>query len=263
MKQYVVDAFTDQIFKGNPAAVCVLDKNIPDELMKKITAENNLSETAFVLKKEDRYLLRWFTPGGEIDLCGHATLATAFVILNFYDKGSNKVQFDTFSGILTVTKRLNLYEMDFPAYDLSPIEITPQITEALGATPKEAYLGRDLLCVFEDKKTIQKLVPIQEKVKALDGLLLHVTAPADDVDCVSRTFAPKCEVDEDPVCGSGHCHIAPYWSKKLNKREIVAFQASDRGGKLYCRVEGDRVYLAGSAALFSIADIFLPQCFSR
>ncbi|MCD8192026.1 MAG: PhzF family phenazine biosynthesis protein [Oscillospiraceae bacterium] len=255
MKQYIVDAFTDEIFHGNPAAVCILDKWVSEKLMTDITAENNLSETAFAVKTGGRYSLRWFTPGGEIDLCGHATLAAAFVITSFYEKGAAQVAFDTLSGTLTVTRKGELYEMDFPAYSLRPVPVTAELTEAIGAAPREAYMGRDLLCVFDDAEVVKSLNPNQQKLLALDGLLLHATAAGEDFDCVSRSFAPKCGVAEDPVCGSGHCHIAPYWASRLGKSELAAYQASRRGGALYCRVEGERVKLAGKAVLYSCAEL--------
>lgn len=257
MKQYIVDAFTDKVFGGNPAAVCIMDSWPSDDLMMNITVENNLSETAFAVREGSRYRLRWFTPGGEIDLCGHATLATAFVLMNYYDSAANTVVFTTMSGELTVDRREDMYEMDFPAYELRPVPVTDEITEAVGAAPVEAYMGRDLLCVFDSENTVKNLHPDMEKLKELDGLLLQATAKGSDFDCVSRSFAPKLNVPEDPVCGSGHCHIVPYWAGRSGKKEIVACQASRRGGILYCRVEGDRVKLAGKAALFSVGEIFV------
>lgn len=257
MKQYIVDAFTDKVFGGNPAAVCIMDSWPSDDLMMNITVENNLSETAFAVREGSRYRLRWFTPGGEIDLCGHATLATAFVLMNYYDSAANTVVFTTMSGELTVDRREDMYEMDFPAYKLRPVPVTDEITEAVGAAPVEAYMGRDLLCVFDSENTVKNLHPDMEKLKELDGLLLQATAKGSDFDCVSRSFAPKLNVPEDPVCGSGHCHIVPYWAGRSGKKEIVAFQASRRGGILYCRVEGERVRLAGKAALFSVGEIFV------
>lgn len=255
MKQYVVDAFTDRIFGGNPAAVCVLGQWPTDEMMQSIAAENNLSETAFAVAESSEYRLRWFTPGGEIDLCGHATLAAAYVVLNFVHPGTASVTFQTRSGPLTVQKNEDLYEMDFPAYALQPVPVTAQMSQALGATPSAAYLGRDLLCVFDSAETVVQLRPDMEKLKHLDGLLLQITAPGTDVDCISRSFAPKLNVPEDPVCGSGHCHIAPYWSGVLQKKSLVAYQASPRGGTLYCTVNGERVILSGKAALYSVAEL--------
>ena len=257
MKQYIVDAFTDKVFGGNPAAVCIMDSWPSDDLMMNITVENNLSETAFAVREGSRYRLRWFTPGGEIDLCGHATLATAFVLMNYYDSAANTVVFTTMSGELTVDRHEDMYEMDFPAYKLRPVPVTDEITEAVGAAPVEAYMGRDLLCVFDSENTVKNLHPDMEKLKELDGLLLQATAKGSYFDCVSRSFAPKLNVPEDPVCGSGHCHIVPYWAGRSGKKEIVAFQASRRGGILYCRVEGERVRLAGKAALFSVGEIFV------
>lgn len=259
MKQYVVDAFTDKVFSGNPAAVCVLDKPLSDELMQKITTENNLSETAFALKDGDGYNLRWFTPGGEIDLCGHATLATAYTIFRFYDKEAQSLSFSTLSGILTVKRNGKLLEMDFPAYKLAPTAVTDEIVDALGVRPAAAFMGRDLLCVMESESDVCTAAPDQEKLLKLDGLLVHLTAKGQDFDCVSRSFAPKCGVAEDPVCGSGHCHIVPYWAETLKKDSLTAYQASRRGGVLHCRIDGDRIVLAGEAALFAESEIHVGE----
>ena len=257
MKQCVVDAFTDKVFSGNPAAVCVTDSEISEELMMNITRENNLSETAFAVKNGDFYKLRWFTPGGEIDLCGHATLGTAYVIMNYYEKDLKEIFFETMSGILTVKRKGELYEMDFPTYDLKPVKVTEDIIEALGAVPKEAYIGRDMLCIFDNEETVRKLAPDLEKLKNIEGLLMHVTARDGEFDCVSRSFAPKLNVAEDPVCGSGHCHIVPYWAEKLNKNTITAYQASERGGILYCRKENGRIKISGKVSLYSIAELYV------
>lgn len=259
MKQYVVDAFTDKVFSGNPAAVCVLDKPLSDELMQKITTENNLSETAFALNDGDGYKLRWFTPGGEIDLCGHATLATAYTIFRFYDKEAQSLSFSTLSGILTVKRNGKLLEMDFPAYKLAPTAVTDEIVDALGVRPAAAFMGRDLLCVMESESDVRTAAPDQEKLLKLDGLLVHLTAKGQDFDCVSRSFAPKCGVAEDPVCGSGHCHIVPYWAETLKKNSLTAYQASRRGGVLHCRIDGERIVLAGEAALFAESEIHVVE----
>lgn len=255
LKQYVVDAFTDQVFCGNPAAVCVADRALPDELMQQIAIENNLSETAFPVKEGSGYHLRWFTPGEEIDLCGHATLATAWVLLHFYEPEAQQITFRTLSGELTVTRQGEQYAMDFPAYDLKPVPVTPAMTAALGAEPREAWMGRDLLCVFDDPAMVENMDPDQEALLGLDGLLTHVTAPGQAEDCVSRSFGPKCAIAEDPVCGSGHCHIAPYWVRQLGKDTLHARQASRRGGRLLCQVQGDRVTLSGQAVLYSAGEI--------
>lgn len=167
-----------------------------------------------------------------------------------------EITFTTLSGDLTVVRRGDLYEMDFPAYELKSVPVTQAMADAMnGAMPKAAYMGRDLLCVFDDEETVRHMTVAQEKVRALDGLLLHATAPGKDVDCVSRSFAPKCNVAEDPVCGSGHCHIVPYWVKALGKDSLVAYQASPRGGTLYCTQMGERIKMSGKAAVYSVADI--------
>jgi PhzF family phenazine biosynthesis protein len=255
MRQYIVDAFSDKVFGGNPAAVCVMNKWLPDEIMMKITRENCLSETAFAVKEGSDYKLRWFTPGGEINLCGHATLATAYIITRFIEPEVTEVHFQTLSGLLLVVKKGDLLKMDFPSYDLKKVDVTEAMTEAIGVRPLEAYMGRDLLCVLESEEEVRNLNPNQEKVNTLDGLLLHVTAKGKEFDCVSRSFAPKCNVPEDPVCGSGHCHIIPFWAKRSGKNNLVAYQASPRGGILYCEYQGERVKMSGKAALYSTADI--------
>ena len=255
MKYYVVDAFAEKIFEGNPAGVCIMEKWLPDDLMRKIAMENNLSETAFAVKETNGYRLRWFTPGGEVDLCGHATLATAYVIANFVESNTTTIHFQTLSGQLTVTKKAELYEMDFPAYTLKPVPVTDAIVEALHARPLEAFMGRDLLCVMADEDQVFGAKPDQSKLLELDGLLVHMSSKGTEYDCVSRTFAPKCGVPEDPVCGSGHCHIIPFWANRLGKTALVARQASPRGGTLYCENKGDRVILGGYAALYSVGDI--------
>ena len=257
MKQYVVDAFTDAVFHGNQAAICILDEWIPEQLMMNITRENNFSETAFAVKEDSKYHLRWFTPGGEIDLCGHATLACAYVLFRFYIQDCSEVTFTTLSGDLIVRKNDDLLEMEFPAYELKKVQVTDEMTDAIGARPREAFMGRDLLCVFDNEDTIRNLSPDMDKVKTLDGLLLQVTAPGKVCDSVSRSFAPKLNVIEDPVCGSGHCHIVPYWAEKLGKDNIIAYQASHRGGTLYCRMAGKKVYMAGKAALYSECELYI------
>lgn len=256
IKQYVVDAFTDKVFAGNPAAVCILDEWLSDEIMQNITIENNLSETAFAVKEGDVYHLRWFTPGGEVELCGHATLATAFIILNFVEKDSIEVSFSTLSGILNVRKEGDLYVMDFPAFELKPTSIDDTLAKAIGFEPVEAYVGSDTVLVLENEKQVMDVVPNLDIIRNIYGVCLHVTAKGSDYDCVTRTFAPKCNVAEDPVCGRAHCHVIPLWANKLGKEELVAYQASRRGGVLYCVDAGDRTILKGKAALFSEAQIY-------
>ena len=256
MKQYIVDAFTDKPFSGNPAAVCVMDNWPSEESMMKLAMENNLSETAFIDKEKHGYHLRWFTPGTEIELCGHATLASAFVILNYYESESQEVQFDTLSGILTVTRKGSLYEMDFPTYDLKEIPVTDEMEKAFGVRPVKAVLGLDLVCVFETEEQVRTMEPDQTLLMGIEGRLQNATAAGRDADCVSRSFAPKVSVPEDPVCGSAHCQIADYWSKKLGKTRIHAYQASKRGGHLYCELKGDgRIAICGEAVLVAISEI--------
>lgn len=259
MKQFVVDAFTDSIFHGNQAAVCVLEKWPDEELMMNITRENNFSETAFTVKEGEKWHLRWFTPGGEIDLCGHATLGTAYVLFRFFETDEQELVFRTLFGDLIVTKKDDLLEMEFPAYELKHVEVTDEMEEALGVRPLEAFMARDLLCVLDNEQLVRELVPDLEKIKQIDGLLLHVTAKGKKEDCVSRSFAPKLAVAEDPVCGSGHCHIIPYWADTLGKEELVAYQASKRGGTLFCRREGNRIFMAGKAALYSVDELFIDE----
>ncbi|MCI2184112.1 MAG: PhzF family phenazine biosynthesis protein [Olsenella sp.] len=212
MKQYIVDAFTDNVFGGNQAAVCVLDEWPTDSLMQNIAKENNFSETAFAVREENGYRLCRFTPGGGIDFCGHATLGASFVILNYYERGKSEVTFVTQFGKLTVKRQGDVYEMDFPAYSLQRTNVTDQMEGALGVRPLEAYIDRDLLVVLPDAASVEGLNPDQDKMKDLPGLLVAVTAPADrdGYDCVSRVFTPKLSVPEDPVTGSTHCMITPY-----------------------------------------------------
>ena len=251
MKQYIIDAFTDRVFGGNPAAVCVLEAYPADELMMQITLENNLSETAFAVPEGEGYHLRWFTPGGEIDFCGHATLASGFTVLNFYQPAWDSVTFHTMSGDMTVFRKGDRYEMDFPAYDLRPVPVTDAMENVLGVRPVAAYMARDMVCVMENEAQVRALTPDFDKMMELEGLMVHVTAKGTDYDCVSRSFGPKLRIPEDPVCGSGHCHILPYWFEALGKDELSAWQASRRGGALYGRKEGSRIRLSGSAVLFA------------
>ncbi len=176
MKYYVVDAFAEKVFEGNPAGVCILDRWLPDGLMQNIAMENNLSETAFTVKEGEAFRLRWFTPGGEVDLCGHATLATAYVLASFVETGADRLLFETLSGRLTVSRRGDLYELDFPAYSRTPVPVTRAMEEAIGFRPAEAWSARDLVCVLEDEQKVRAAAPDMARVAALDGLLLHLTA---------------------------------------------------------------------------------------
>ncbi|MBV7507693.1 PhzF family phenazine biosynthesis protein [Bacillus sp. sid0103] len=260
MKYYVVDAFAEKVFEGNPAGVCVMEKWLPDEIMQKIAIENNLSETAFAVKEEKIYRLRWFTPGGEINLCGHATLATAYVIMNYIDKQVDTVQFETMSGVLTVNKLGEMYELDFPVVPSEELTVTKQMIEALGVTPLESFINRDLVFVLESEEAVKHFNPNFSKIERLpEGIGVCITAKGNECDFVSRGFFPKLKINEDPVTGSLHCSLIPFWSERLEKREMVAKQLSSRGGTLYCKQEGTRVKMAGKAALYSIAELYIGK----
>ena len=256
MRQYIVDAFTNKKFSGNPAAVCVMDEWPEETWMMQVAAENNLSETAFIVKEEAGYHLRWFTPGTEVELCGHATLASAFVILNYYEQDANQVKFNTLSGVLTVIRKGNLYEMDFPTYELKEVPVTDAMEAAFGSRPIKAVLGIDLVCIFDGEEIVRNMNPDQSLLMKLEGRIQNVTAKGIDTDCVSRSFCPKLAVSEDPVCGSAHCQIADYWAKELKKDTIIAYQASKRGGTLHCHITGNgRIRISGEAVLFAISEI--------
>ncbi len=255
MKQYIVDAFTDVVFHGNQAAVCILDAWLPEKQMMDIAAENNLSETAFAVKAAEGYDLRWFTPGGEINLCGHATLATAYVLFIYYENDADRIVFHTLSGDLFTGRRGDGIEMDFPVYSLNRVPVTDEMTAAMGVTPKEAYIDRDLLLVYEDEDIIRNMQPDFDKVKLLDGLGVGVTAPGKDYDCVSRFFVPKLSVNEDPVTGSVHCIVTPYWIKRLGKSSLKAYQASKRGGEMTCELRDNRVIISGRAVIFAVSEL--------
>lgn len=256
MKQYIVDAFADRPFSGNPAAVCVMDSWPEDTSMMKLAMENNLSETAFIVREKAGYRLRWFTPGTEVELCGHATLASAFVILNFCEPGSGMVRFATKSGGLTVRKNGGLYEMDFPTYELKEIPVTDAMERAFGVRPVRAVLGLDLVCVFETEEQVRSMTPDQRLLTGLEGRIQNATAQGRDTDCVSRSFCPKLAIPEDPVCGSAHCQIADYWSRVLGKTCISAYQASKRGGYLRCETLGNgRITIGGEAVLVAVSEI--------
>ena len=256
MKQYIVDAFTDKPFAGNPAAVCVMDSWPSEASMMKLAMENNLSETAFIVKEEEGYHLRWFTPGSEVELCGHATLASSFTILNFFEPESSSVSFNTMSGVLTVNRKGDLYEMDFPTYELKEIPVTDDMEKAFGVRPLKAVLGLDLVCVFDTEDQVKNMTPDQNLLTKIEGRIQNATAAGSEADCVSRSFCPKLAIAEDPVCGSAHCQIADYWSQVLGKKDILAYQASKRGGYLYCELKDNgRIAISGKAALVAISEI--------
>lgn len=246
---YKINTFTNEQFKGNLAAVCPLEEWIKDDLMQKIAEENNLSETAFFVKKDNEYQLRWFTPKGEIDLCGHATLASAYVIFTYLDKSAINIKFNTKSGILEVFKENNLLTMIFPSREGVKCEAPKELIEGLGNEIKEVYKSRDYMVVLETEEDVLNLNPDMEQLKKLDSFVI-VTAKGREVDFVSRFFAPNAGIDEDPVTGSAHCTLVPYWKKVLNKNEFIALQLSQRGGKLYCADLGDEVKISGEVVVY-------------
>jgi PhzF family phenazine biosynthesis protein len=252
---YQVDAFTTRLFGGNPAAVVPLDEWLPDDVLAAIAAENNLSETAFVLPQADPAPLRWFTPAVEVDLCGHATLATAHILFRHRFPGRDRLAFSTRSGTLTVTRQGELLSMDFPARPASTVEITDALVAALGRRPARAYRARDLMAVFDAESDVRDLQPDFQRVTALDAFAVIVTAPGKEADFVSRFFAPAKGIPEDPVTGSAHCTLIPYWAARLGRTELTARQLSRRGGELYCRLRGYRVDIAGRAVEYLRGEI--------
>ena len=254
---YQVDAFTRRLFAGNPAAVCPLEGWLEDGVLQAIAAENNLSETAFFVRQDDRFRLRWFTPAVEVDLCGHATLAAAFIILNYLEPSREAVRFDTRSGELSVRRAGDLLAMDFPARAPVPCDLPAGLIEALGAAPVGIFRSRDLMALFETEEEVRALKPRMDLLAQVDAFAVIATAPARDADFVSRFFAPRGGIPEDPVTGSAHCTLVPYWSKRLGKRDLHALQVSARGGELWCQDAGDRVTLKGRAVLFMQGEIVL------
>jgi PhzF family phenazine biosynthesis protein len=252
---YQIDAFTSRRFRGNPAAVVVMNEWLTDEAMAAIAAENNLSETAFVILHPEVVPLRWFTPTVEVDLCGHATLAAAHVILNDYRPGQDVIRFTTRSGELAVTRRDELLCMDFPAWPATPIAASDALVAALGARPLEVLMARDILAVFDSEEHIKRLRPDFNRIAALNAFAVIVTARGDQVDFVSRFFAPAAGVPEDPVTGSAHCTLMPYWAEKLGKNKLSAHQVSARGGELWCEMLGDRVTIAGNTVEYLRGEI--------
>lgn len=250
IEYYVVDAFAEELFRGNPAGVCVLDRELPDTLMQQIAAENNLSETAFLLKKGEGYRLRWFTPTFEIDLCGHATLASAYTVCTLVEPGREHVDFETRSGRLHVERRGELFEMSFPNRKPERVELTPALAEALGVAPLEVYGARDLCVLVEDQRAVEAYEPNYDRLLTLtDWLGIAVTARGTDADFVSRFFCPELRL-EDPVTGSSHSSLVPLWAEKLGKNRLAARQLSRRGGTLLCELEKDSVKISGRAVLY-------------
>lgn len=265
LPMYQVDAFTSEVFCGNPAAVCPLEAWLPDPVMQSIAAENNLSETAFFVRDGDTYHLRWFTPTVEVSLCGHATLASAFVLFNMLGVDSDNIEFRSKSGPLFVNRRDDRLELDFPSCPPRPCKTPSGLVEALGDRPADVLIctettgGGNLVAVFETESEVRKLSPNFGAMRGLNNHGVIATAVGDAVDFVSRYFAPAFGVNEDPVTGSAHCTLTPLWADRLGKRDLHARQISKRGGELHCRLVDKRVMIAGHAVLYLKGEIHLPK----
>lgn len=255
LKQYQVDAFATRAFEGNPAAVCPLEAWLDDGLMQAIAEENNLSETAFFVPTEKGFGLRWFTPLKEVDLCGHATLASAHIIFEALGYALPVITFETRSGDLFVKRKGPLLEMDFPACPPVPCALPDLLAEGLGQRPLEVLTSDDYLAVFDCEATVRAIAPNQALLGQLDLRCVVITAPGTQVDFVSRVFGPKFGIPEDPVTGSAHCALAPYWARRLGKNVLTARQVSSRGGSIGCELKGDRVMLSGSAVTVMTSEI--------
>lgn len=253
---YQIDAFADKLFSGNPAAVCPLKNWLPDDLMQKIAMENNLSETAFFVKSGNEFEIRWFTPGVEVDLCGHATLASAHVLFNHLNYENDIIFLKSKSGDLRVKREDEILILDFPAGFYESISTPSKLIEALNKTPIETGQALDyLIAVFDDEKFVETLKPDFQKLKLLPYHAIIVTSKSEEYDFVSRMFAPAIGIDEDPVTGSAHTILTPYWSRKLKKTNLHAKQISARGGELFCKISGDRVEIGGQAVTYLVGEI--------
>ncbi len=253
IQQFQIDAFTTRAFSGNPAAVCPLASWPDDSLLQAIAEENNLSETAFFVPSAKGFRLRWFTPLKEVDLCGHATLASAHVLFEILGYPNPSITFETRSGDLFVQRKGALLEMDFPARPPVPCTVPEMLLKGLGQTPVEVLAADDYLAVFDSEDAVRAITPDFTLLSQLDLRGVIVTAPGADVDFVSRFFAPKCGIPEDPVTGSAHCELTPYWAKRLGKTAFTARQVSRRGGDLLCELKDDRVLLSGRAVTVMVA----------
>ncbi|MGI8430946.1 MAG: PhzF family phenazine biosynthesis protein [Chthoniobacterales bacterium] len=255
---FEVHAFTQRCFAGNPAGVCLLEGEwLPDAQMQAIAAENNLAETAFVIARPDHFDLRWMTPVLEVDLCGHATLAAAYVLFRHQNYAGDKVRFQSQSGELVVTKSGDRLVLDFPSRPVVEGAVPNELMEALGARPAQVLKGRDYFAIFKTQSEVAALRPDLARVAQLDLQGAVVTAPGDDCDFVSRYFAPQVGIPEDPVTGSTHCTLIPYWSARLGKKDLFARQISPRGGEIYCEDRGERVGIGGDAVTYAEGKIHL------
>jgi predicted PhzF superfamily epimerase YddE/YHI9 len=253
-----VDAFSGRVFGGNPAAVVLLEEWLPEATMQSIAAENNLAETAFVIPRPDVSPLRWFTPSIEVDLCGHATLGTAYVLFEHRFPSAARLTFSTASGDLAVEREGDLLHLDFPSRPGLPITITDELVAKLGVRPREVLAARDLLVVLDAEADVRAFRPDFPAIASLDAFALIVSAPGDAVDFVSRFFAPRAGVPEDPVTGSAHCTLIPYWAARLGRSTLSAQQLSARGGELVCELRGERVRIGGRVAPYLTGEIEVP-----
>lgn len=260
-KLYQVDAFTETLFGGNPAAVCPLNEWLDNNLLQKIAMENNLAETAFYVKQDNRYDIRWFTPTTEVDLCGHATLAAAYIMFYHENHIENSIEFHSpRSGALMVRKNPNGLTLDFPVDEFHNIPLSPEIVNCFDRKPIEAYKGKtDYMLVYEKEADITHIEPQFECIAKLQGRGVIITAKGDSVDFVSRFFAPQSGIVEDPVTGSAHTTLTPYWARKLNKTELSAIQLSERKGYLHCKLTGERVEISGQAKLYFKGEIYIQD----
>jgi len=254
---YQVDAFTGSLFSGNPAGVCLLADWLPDALLQSIATENNLAETAFLVQRDSSFGLRWFTPSVEMDLCGHATLAAAHVVFRHLGWRAPAVQFHTRSGVLGVARSDELLTLDFPAAPASACTAPPDLIAGLGRLPDFTAKARDYLAVFDSERTVRELQPDMAALGRLDCLGIIATAPGEGCDFVSRFFAPRAGVPEDPVTGSAHCTLIPYWARRLGRSRLRALQVSRRRGELFCEDHGERVGIAGRAVTYSTGFLHL------
>lgn len=258
-KIYQVDAFTPELFGGNPAAVCILDKWLPDTIMQQIASENRLSETAFSVREKEKYTIRWFTPDREVELCGHATLATAHVLFEHEGHRGKVIEFySPHSGALLVEKTSEGLVLDFPADTIEEIRIPYDVVKTLHASPVKAYRGKtDFMFVFAGRSEIEQMKPDFKLLAEMGGRGVIVTAPGVDVDFVSRFFAPQTGINEDPVTGSAHTTLTPYWSEVLGRKKLTALQVSARGGELVCEDLGERVKITGKAVTYMVGELFI------
>jgi predicted PhzF superfamily epimerase YddE/YHI9 len=254
---FQVDAFSNKVFSGNPAAICPLENWLPDATLQSIANENNLPETAYFVRQGDRFHLRWFTPAVEIDLCGHATLASAHILFHELGCQSDTIYFDTKSGELAVKRDGDLLVMDFPSLPPKQIAVDAGLVSAMGGKPREILAARDCMVVYDSEEEVLGLQPDVESLKRLNYFAFIATARGKNCDFVSRFFAPKQGIPEDPVTGSAHCTLIPYWAEKLGKHSLYARQISARGGELFCKLVGERVEIAGYAALYLKGRIIL------